>query len=100
MRIANKNDIDEIAQIRIKQQQDDWKNDYDNKNDLLNTTKIYLEKHLNSDFFCFIEEMNNNIIATCCLQVIELLPQCNDNGKQGIYTEPIDELILKLNKIY
>lgn len=53
MRIANKNDIDEIAQIRIKQQQDDWKNDYDNKNDLLNTTKIYLEKHLNSDFFLF-----------------------------------------------
>ena len=24
----------------------------------------------------------------------------NDKLKQGIYTEPIDELILKLNKIY
>ena len=32
-----------------------------------------------------------NIIATCCLQIIEYLPQCNDNGKQGficnVYTE-------------
>ena len=83
MRIANKMDIDKIVQIRIKQQKDDWKEEYIDKYNLMNTTKIYLEKHLNNNFYAFIEEKDNNIIAICCLKVIEYLPQCNDNGKQG-----------------
>lgn len=91
MRIANKSDIEKIALIRIKQQKDDWKEQYEDKYDLLKTTKVYLEKHLNNDFFAFIEEMEDNIIAICCLQIIEYLPQCNDDGKQGyicnVYTD-------------
>ncbi len=83
MRIANKMDIDKIVQIRIKQQKDDWKEEYIDKCNLMNTTKIYLEKHLNNNFYAFIEEKDNDIIAICCLKVIEYLPQCNDNGKQG-----------------
>lgn len=83
MRIANKMDIDKIVQIRIKQQKDDWKEEYIDKYNLMNTTKIYLEKHLNNNFYAFIEEKDNDIIAICCLKVIEYLPQCNDNGKQG-----------------
>lgn len=90
MRTANKMDIDKIVQIRIKQQKDDWKDEYVDKYNLMNTTKIYLEKHLNNDFYAFIEEKDDDIIAICCLQIIEYLPQCNDNGKQGyicnIYT--------------
>lgn len=91
MRIANKNDIDKISLIRIKQQKDDWKDAYEDKYDLLNRTKSYFENHLNKDFFAFIEEIEDNIIAICCLQIIEYLPQCNDNGKQGyicnVYTD-------------
>lgn len=91
MRIANKSDIEKIALIRIKQQKDDWKEQYEDKYDLLKTTKVYLEKHLNNDFFAFIEEIEDNMIAICCLQIIEYLPQCNDNGKQGyicnVYTD-------------
>lgn len=91
MRIADINDIDKIASIRIKQQKDDWNDEFEDKYNLLKTTKLYLEKHLNNDFFAFIEEMDDNIIATCCLQIIEYLPQCNDNGKQGyicnVYTD-------------
>ena len=83
MRIANKMDIDKIVQIRIKQQKDDWKEEYIDKYNLMNTTKIYLEKHLNNNFYAFIEEKDNDIIAICCLQVVEYIPQCNDNGKQG-----------------
>lgn len=94
MRIANKTDIDKIVQIRIRQQKDDWKDEYVDKYNLVQTTKSYLEKHLNNDFYAFIEEKSNDIIAICCLQVIEYLPQCNDNGKQGyvcnVYTS--DEL--------
>lgn len=91
MRIASKSDIEKIASIRISQQKDDWKEQYEDKYDLLKTTKAYLEKHLNKDFFAFIEEIDNRIIAICCLQIIEYLPQYNDNGKQGyicnVYTD-------------
>ena len=92
MGLAIKDDIDKIALLRIKEQKEDWKEEYEDKYDLVNTTKVYLEKHLNNDIYVFIEEDNGNIIATCCLQIIEYLPQCNDNGKQGfvcnVYTEP------------
>ena len=48
MRIANKNDIAKIALIRIKQQKDDWKEQFEDNHDLLKRTKLYLEKHLNN----------------------------------------------------
>lgn len=41
--LASLNDIDKIAQIRVKQQKDDWKEDNIDKYDLRNTTKLYLE---------------------------------------------------------
>ncbi len=50
MRIANNNDIDKISLIRIKQQKDDWKEEYVDKYDLFETTKLYLKNHLNKDF--------------------------------------------------
>ena len=83
MRKANKMDIDKIVQIRIEQQKAIWKDEYDDKYNLVNTTKKYLEKYLNNDFYAFVEEKGNDIIAICCLQVVEYIPQCNDNGKHG-----------------
>ena len=41
-----------------------------------------------------IKNIETNIILNALIQFK------NDKLKQGIYTEPIDELILKLNKIY
>ena len=91
MKLADKKDIDKLALIRVIEQKEDWKNEFDDKYDLVSTTKSYLKKHLNRDFFAFIEEIDNKIVATCCLQIIEYLPQCNDNGKQGficnVYTD-------------
>jgi len=91
MRIANKNDINKISLIRIKQQKDDWNEQYEDKDNFLDRTKVYLEEHLNNDLIAFVEEIEDNIIAICCLQIIEYLPQCNDNGKQGficnVYTD-------------
>ena len=83
MRLATKNDINSLSLIRVNEQKEDWNEDFEDKFDLVNTTKLYLEKHLNNDFFAFIEEIDDNIVATCCLQIIDYLPQCNDNGKQG-----------------
>ena len=53
MRKANKNDIDKIVQIRIKQQKDIWKDEYIDMYNLLSTTKTYLEKHLNIKVLLF-----------------------------------------------
>ena len=53
MRKANKNDIDKIVQIRIKQQKDIWKDEYVDMYNLLSTTKTYLEKHLNIKVLLF-----------------------------------------------
>ncbi len=41
-----------------------------------------------------IKNIETNIILNALIQFK------NDKLKQGIYTEPMDELILKLNKIY
>ena len=41
-----------------------------------------------------INNIETNIILNALIQFK------NDKLKQGIYTEPIDELIIKLNKIY
>lgn len=41
-----------------------------------------------------IKNIETNIILNALIQFK------NDKLKKGIYTEPIDELILKLNKIY
>ncbi len=41
-----------------------------------------------------IKNIETNIVLNVLIQFK------NDKLKQGIYTEPIDELILKLNKIY
>ena len=41
-----------------------------------------------------IKNIETNIVLNALIQFK------NDKLKQGIYTEPINELILKLNKIY
>ena len=91
MRLASKEDIQELSQLRIKQQKDDCQEDYEDKYNLLQRTIEYLEIHLNKDLYIFIEECENSIVATCGLQIIEYLPQCSDNGKEGyicnVYTK-------------
>lgn len=91
MRLSNDNDITTLSKLRIEQQKDDWQNEYEDKYDLFNATRVYLENHLNKDLYIFVKEIDNKIIATCGIQIIEYLPQCNDNGKQGficnVYTK-------------
>ncbi|MBQ8522979.1 MAG: GNAT family N-acetyltransferase [Clostridia bacterium] len=83
MRFADKKDILQLSKVRVEQQKDDWQNKYKDKNNLLERTEQYLKLHLNKDLYIIIEEVDNMIIATCGLQVINYLPQCNDNGKEG-----------------
>ena len=91
MKFATKEDIEELSKIRLIQQKDDWKEEYENIDNFELRTKSYLENHLNKDLFMLIERLENKIIATCGIQIIEYMPQCNDNGLIGyicnVYTD-------------
>ena len=84
IKIASHEDIDEISTLRLMQQKDDQGDLYPNKDEeLYEVTKKYLEKHLNNDIYLFVEVINNKIVATCGLQVIEYMPQGIGNGIKG-----------------
>lgn len=85
IRTANEDDIEKISDLRVLQQHDDWGSDYpNNDNDFYNRTLSYMNTAIRScDFKMFVAEIEGSIIATCGLQVIHMLPQCNDEGKYG-----------------
>ena len=83
MRLADEKDVEVLCKLRVLEQKEDWGKDFEDKYDLVKQTKEYLLNHINKDFFMFVEECEGKIIATCGLQIIEYMPQCNDNGKQG-----------------
>lgn len=56
MRLANKNDILFLSNMRVSQQKEDWDNQYEDLFGLFNETKRYLEKHLN-EVIKFSKEM-------------------------------------------
>ena len=61
---------------------------------LYNIDKKQSECGYNKKIKLPIKNIETNIILNALIQFK------NDKLKQGTYTEPIDELILKLNKIY
>ena len=63
---------------------------------IFNIYKLFLYNIDNKQSECGYNEKNieTNIVLNALIQFK------NDKLKQDIYTEPIDELILKLNKIY
>lgn len=93
IRQANRQDIEELSLLRVEHQKAEGKEDYHcDDTELQNKAKAYFSKHLNKDYFCFVEEINNSIIATCAVQVIEYLPlYTNLSGRIGyisnVYTK-------------
>lgn len=91
IRLATLNDIEQLVDLRILQQHEDWGSEYvDHDNDFYNRTLDVLDDFLRwkngvqpSRGVIFIAEIKGNIIATCGLQKINMLPQCNDDGKYG-----------------
>ncbi len=72
--MANKADIEELTNLRVLQQKDEWQEEYEDKMNLKEITETYLNKHLNNDIYFFVVRENNKIVATCGLQIIEQLP--------------------------
>ncbi len=93
IRQANLEDIDKLSILRVEHQKAEEKEEYSCDDLMLqNNSKMFFQKHLNKDYFCFVKEINNEIIATCAIQIIEYLPLCtNLSGKIGyvsnVYTK-------------
>lgn len=93
IRQAKKQDIEELCILRVQHQKAEGKEDYHCDDiELQNKAKTYFNKHLNKDYFCFVEEIDHRVIATCAVQIIEYLPLCtNLSGKIGyisnVYTK-------------
>ncbi len=93
IRQAEIEDIEELSILRVEHQKAEAKENYNcDDRELAQRAKEFFEEHLNKQYFCFIKEINNNIIATCAVQIIEYLPLCtNLSGKIGyisnVYTK-------------
>lgn len=85
IRLATIGDIEQLINLRILQQQEDWGSEYiDYDGDFYNRTLNALNDFLRRESGAiFIAETKGEVIATCGLQKIDMLPQCNDDGKYG-----------------
>lgn len=89
VRLATIDDINQLADLRMLQQREDWGTDYeDYDGNFYNRTVSALKQFIGCDkqkskAVIFIAEAHGAIIATCGLQSISMLPQCNDNGNYG-----------------
>lgn len=91
IRIATLDDIKQLVNLRILEQRGKWGseyNDFDNNfySRTLNALKDFLNWKGNippSKGIIYIAEKDGKIVATCGLQKIWMLPQCNDEGRYG-----------------
>ena len=91
IRLATIDDVEQLVNLRIQQQHEVWGSEYaDYDNDFNNRTLGCLDDLLRwkdgvqpSKGVMFIAEIKGEIVTTCGLQKINILPQCNDNGKHG-----------------
>ena len=61
-RIAEMKDIDEITELRILQQKENYKDDYKVEDKIFSqNTKKFLNDNLNKNIYFFIKELDNKI---------------------------------------
>lgn len=89
-RKATYKDLNKLTELRILQQIDDWGSEYsDMNNDFYDRTLKSLGELLRvddaqqSNCTIFVAEKDSKIVATCGIHEVNMLPQCNDNGKYG-----------------
>lgn len=84
-RLAETKDIDEITELRILQQKENFKDEYKTEDEIFSqNTKNFLNDNLNKNIYFFINEMDNKIVAMCGIQLISYLPMYNETiGLRG-----------------
>lgn len=78
-RLAEIEDIDQIAELRILQQKELFKENYkidDEK--FYNNTKIFLLENLNKNIYFFVKELDNKLVSMCGIQLVKYMPLHNE----------------------
>lgn len=78
-RLAEIEDIDQIAELRILQQKELFKENYkidDEK--FYNNTKIFLQENLNKNIYFFVKELDNKLVSMCGIQLVKYMPLHNE----------------------
>lgn len=100
IRLATIEDKEKLVNLRIDQQKADWGVEYEDvDNSFYTRTSDALDEFLvekgkvGKKGIIYVAVVNNCIVATCGLQRLMLLPQCNDRGRYGyifnVYTIPV-----------
>ncbi len=91
-RLAEIEDIDQIAELRILQQKELFKKNYkidDEK--FYNNTKIFLLENLNKNIYFLVKELDNKLVSMCGIQLVKYMPLHNEELVErgyvcGVYT--------------
>jgi hypothetical protein len=69
-RLAEIEDIDQIAELRILQQKELFKENYKMDDEkFYNNTKIFLLENLNKNIYFFVKELDNKLVSMCGIQL-------------------------------
>lgn len=74
-RLAEIEDIDQIAELRILQQKELFKKNYkidDEK--FYNNTKIFLLENLNKNIYFLVKELDNKLVSMYGIQLVKYMP--------------------------
>lgn len=78
-RLAEIEDIDQIAELRILQQKELFKENYkidDEK--FYNNTKVFLLENLNKNIYFFVKELDSKLVSMCGIQLVKYMPLHNE----------------------
>lgn len=78
-RLAGIEDIDQIAELRILQQKELFKENYkidDEK--FYNNTKVFLLENLNKNIYFFVKELDSKLVSMCGIQLVKYMPLHNE----------------------
>ena len=78
-RLAEIEDIDQIAELRILQQKELFKKNYKIDGEkFYNNTKIFLLGNLNKNIYFFVKDLDNKLVSMCGIQLVKYMPLHNE----------------------
>lgn len=78
-RLAEIEDIDEIAGLRILQQKELFKENYKADDEIFfSNTKTFLLENLNKNIYFFVEILDNQVVSMCGIQLVKYMPLHNE----------------------
>lgn len=83
-RMATKQDIPQLVELRMIEQANDWKDQYPITDELKEATRKAFERRMGKSLFIWVAEDQGKIVATAAVIPHDYLPQADElSGKRG-----------------